>query len=53
LAVVNRLTTSGSTRKGGEGASSIAWVEAKQYLMPALSQARRDIYMYAKCEAVF
>jgi len=53
LAVVNRLTTSGSMQKGGEGASLIAWVEAKQYSMLALSQARRDIYIYAKHEAVF
>ena len=43
----------GAREKGGEGASSIARVEAKQYSMPALSQARRDIYMYAKREAVF
>jgi len=42
----------------GERASSMAlvvgiWYSIINFLMLALSQARRFIYMYAMCEAVF
>jgi len=53
LAVLTARPLVGAHEIWGERGSSIALAVVIRYSMPALGQARRFIYMYARRKAVF